>query len=361
MGVTSIASLHMTTGTLSTLGYLYVSWKDELLAWNSSDYCDLSRLTVTPTDIWVPRLVQFGGMETEYSLSPAWLHSNGRVDWLIASSFEGTCILDVRLFPFDKHECGFFIQPTAHDASEIELKLLSNASAIGLLAEHGEWDVTESTSTIATYMEPISNMSFIAFSLVLKLSRRYQFVVIHTSIPYSMLSLLNTMIFVVPLRSGERVTFSVTILLAFVFFTSDVSEQLPRTSLNISYVSIGMVSLNVATTLGIITSVILCRMDYEIYTPLPDWLKRLTLKYLNYRRRRKTTSTTVNPLPAVVNEIENKRQSISDENNLPFQDFSQEDVKWTHVANMLDYILFHINFVLMVALGMGSFIVLLTA
>ena len=126
MGVTSIASLHMTTGTLSTLGYLYVSWKDELLAWNSADYCDLSRLTVTPTDIWVPRLVQFGGMETEYSLSPAWLHSNGRVDWLIASSFEGTCILDIRLFPFDKHECGFFIQPTAHDASEIELKLLSN-------------------------------------------------------------------------------------------------------------------------------------------------------------------------------------------------------------------------------------------
>ena len=361
MGITSIDSLHMTTGKKSTLGYLYISWTDELLTWNSSEYCDLSHLTVTPTEIWTPRLVQFGGMETDNSHASAWLQSDGRVDWLVASSFEGTCVLDVRLFPYDKHECGFFIQPAAHGASEVALNLLSSDRSIGMLAQHGEWDVTESSSMTATHMEPISNMSFMAFSLVLKLSRRYQFVVTHTSIPYSMLSLLNTMIFVVPLRSGERVTFSVTILLAFVFFTSDVSEQLPRTSLNTSYMSIGMVSLNVATTLGVITSVILCRMDYEIFTPLPDWLRKITLKYLNYRRRQKTMSPAVNTPPIVENENENKRQSISDENHLPNLDFDGEDVTWTHVANMLDYILFYINFVLMIVLGMGSFIAWLTA
>ena len=364
MAVTGITTLDVTTGKLFTNGYLYISWTDELLTWNTSDFSGLSRFSISPRDIWTPTLSQAGSsMEIANTFAPAWLYDNGKVDWFIGSLFEGTCILDVRRFPFDKHECSFFITPAAHDATEIQLKLLSNSSSTKYLAPHGEWEIIDSIIGVVPYTEPISGMTFVAYTQTLTLSRRYMFVVVHTSLPYSMMSMLNMMIFVVPLRSGERITFSITILLAFVFFTSEVSEQLPHNSLKLSYVSIAMATLNVATTLGIITSVILCRMDYENIRPLPDWLKRVTSKYLSYRRKSKTAKTTVTPVPEIainnLNEIkESKHEAMIRERQFPTPEIDDGDVKWTHVANMLDYVFFYINFVLMTALGTGSFIVL---
>ena len=359
MGITGLTSLDMTTGKLVAGGYLYVSWTDEQLVWNSSDFNDLARLTISPKDIWTPELVQGGGIEVEHVLAPAWISALGRVTWLIGSSFEGACILDVRKYPFDQHECVFNIQPSAYDASEIKMNFLTNMSATALFGEHGEWEVIYSKADLALFVEPLSRVPFNAYLLSVTLKRRHLFVIVHTSIPYFLLALLNTMIFVVPIRSGERVTFSMTILLAFIFFTSNMSDDLPHNSLKLSYVSICMAALNTATTFGIIMSVIFCRIDAESITSVPDWLKRLTFKYLRYRKRQKGSSVTVvqpfETMSAVVdlnNAHSLKRKSIDIVKNAPLDDF--EDIQWTHVANMLDYVLFYINLILMLAMGLCS-------
>ena len=365
MGLTSLASLDITMGKIVCTGYLYISWTDEQLAWNSSDFNNLTRLTVSPDDIWTPKLVHAEGKEIENGVAPSWISNSGRITWLIGTLFEGGCILDVRRYPFDKHECGFIVQPSAYDASEIQLGFLSNASATALFAEHGEWEVTDSRADLATFVEPLSGVPFNVYLLTMTFSRRYLFVAVHTSIPYFLLVLLNTMIFVVPIRSGERVTFSMTILLAFIFFTSNISDDLPHNSLKLSYVSIGMASLNVATTLGIIASVILCRLDSETITAEPEWLRSLTFRYLRYRKRQKISVTVVTVAPCESKAAEDKtnsqniiQESTDNENSLDFD--SCEDIKWTHVANMLDYVLFYINFILMMVLGTCSIIFVLT-
>ena len=361
MGIGALTSLDMTTGKLLASGYLYVSWTDEQLVWNSSDFNNLTRLTVSPQDIWTPELVQGSGVEVSHIMAPAWLSDQGIVTWLIGSSFEGDCILDVRKFPFDQHKCVFSIQPSAYDASEITLKFLTNMSATFLFGENGEWEVISPKAEIVVFVEPLSRVSFNAYLLSLTLKRRYLFVFVHTSIPYWLLALLNTMIFVVPIRSGERVTFSVTILLAFIFFTSNISDDLPHNSLRLSYVSICMAALNAATTLSIIMSVIFCRIDSEYITSVPDWLKRLTFKYLKYRKRQNGTPVTVvqpfDTMSAVAdfNNTQNlKRRSVDEANNTSLDDFC--DIKWTHVANMLDYVMFFINLILMFAMGLCSLI-----
>ena len=364
MAITALTSLDMTTGKLLSSGYLYVSWTDEQLVWNSSDFNNLTRLTVSPQDIWTPELVQGGGVEVAHVLAPAWISDEGRVTWLIGSSFEGVCILDVRQFPFDRHECTFSIQPSAYDASEITLKFSTNMSATFLLGENGEWEVISPNAQLAVFVEPLSGVPFNAYLLTLTLKRRYLFVFVHTCIPYWLLALLNTMIFIVPIRSGERVTFSVTILLAFIVFTSDMSDDLPHNSLRLSYVSIGMAALNAATTLSIIMSVIFCRIDSEYITSVPDWLKRLTFKYLKYRKRRDESPVTViqpfDTMSAVAdfdNEHNLKRRSTTGLNDAHLDDF--DDIKWAHVANMLDYVMFFINSILMFAMGLCSLILVI--
>ena len=362
MGITGLTSLAMTTGKLVAGGYLYVSWTDEQLIWNSSNFNDLARLTISPNDIWTPELVQGDGIEVEHVLAPAWISDLGRVTRLIGSSFEGACILDVRKFPFDQHECVFTIQPSAYDASEIKMNFLTNMSATTLLVEHGEWEVINSKADLGIFVEPLSKVPFNAYLQSMTLKRRHLFVVVHTSIPYFLLAFLNIMIFMVPIRSGERVAFSMTILLAFIFFTSNMSDDLPHNSLRLSYVSICMAALNAATTLGIITSVIFCRIDAESITSVPDWLKRLTFRYLRFRKRQNGSTVTFvqasDTMSAVVdlNNTHNlKSKSIDIGKNAPLDDF--EDIQWTHVANMLDNVLFYINLILMSAMILCSMLV----
>ena len=68
----------------------------------------------------------------------------------------------------------------------------------------------------------------ITFSLQFK--RKPTFLVINVVIPVVFLSLLNPVVFILPHESGERVTFSVTMLLSFTVFENVIGDNIPKTS-----------------------------------------------------------------------------------------------------------------------------------
>ncbi|KAK3096650.1 hypothetical protein FSP39_002085 [Pinctada imbricata] len=49
-------------------------------------------------------------------------------------------------------------------------------------------------------------------------------------VPVIVLVILNLLVFVLPPESGERVSFSITVLLSFIVFISGITEQLPETN-----------------------------------------------------------------------------------------------------------------------------------
>ena len=350
MGLKGITSLDIVTSKILSRGHLYISWTDEHLTWNLTDYNGLSRLMIESQDIWTPRFVQESGMEIDYSLAQAWLHNNGKINLIIATSFEGVCFLDVRPYPFDKHECMFSLQPAALDTSEIRLLVrhLSNVSSLYSFSEHGEWEVIDSKTSIFPYIEPVSGTVFVAYSKTLILSRKYLFVLINTILPYSMFTVLNMVIYLIPVRSGERISFSITVLLAFIFFTSDISDELPHNSTQLSYVSIGMAALNIATSLGVVISVILCRLDYETTTPVPYVLQLMTIKYFKNLQRqdsnKQKVSSSSEPDSAEGNENFNDKSQSTSESDKTHSE-AIEEIMWSHVVKMIDSVLFYINVV----------------
>jgi hypothetical protein len=62
------------------------------------------------------------------------------------------------------------------------------------------------------------------------LQRRYLFHVLSTIIPLGAFSLLPPLAFLVPVESGEKITFSVTGLLSNLVFMASLSDSLPRVS-----------------------------------------------------------------------------------------------------------------------------------
>lgn len=196
--------------------------------------------------------------------------------------FDGSCLLDVSSFPMDSHGCSFFIQTSRIDSSRIAIRNVSNDTTKVSFTQHGEWEITDSSTEVLILQEPISGISCIALARTLKLSRRHLFVFLHTCLPLFLLGWLNIVVFIVSLKSGERITFAVTVLLTFIVFTTDISDTLPRNSLKLSYASVGMAIINCLCTITVITSAILCRMAHETALPVPDRLIGFTRRRIEY-------------------------------------------------------------------------------
>ena len=357
MGINGITSLDIMRSKLASPGYLYISWVDEHLSWNRSTYNGLHRLMVEANEVWTPNIVQRNGMKIELSVAQAWLNENGRMNFIISTTYEGDCQLDVRRYPLDVHECTFSISPYALDASEIQFRQLTNISSTNIVIDHGEWEIIDSRADVVSYEEIVSGATFVGYENTLILSRRYKYVMVHTILPYATFTLLNLMIYLVPLRSGERITFSITVLLAFVFFTSDISDELPNNSMRLSYMSVGMAALNITTTFSVMISVILCRMDLETTVPIPRLLESITSKWYKYIQKRESSKPppSSSPIPDKTSRNQNcdEKQESIDENEEVSVEIT-ESITWSDVAKMVDHMLFYINLIFIGLVGISG-------
>lgn len=351
MAVSGLFSLDTMSGNLFCPGYLVASWTDEQLKWNSSEFNGITRFSTTSSDIWTPEFVQFYSAETRFTLKPALVYDNGTVIWMVGGLFEGLCQLDTLHYPFDEHVCEFAIQSSTYDVTEIQLKLLSDSNGLEFFTEHGQWEISSSISSTVKYVEPVSMVEFEILIRTLTVTRRHLFVLLHTAIPLFLMTVLNTLVYLVPLRSGERISFSTAILLNLVFFTTNVSEDLPHNSFRISFCSIVMTIANIMTTLSVIASVILCRVDHETITPVPNCLKTFVSGFIACRMKWTKIKTRVETLQAPDGKAVDKisySEVTNPNSNLDNGAMPEITVTWSSVAESFDIILFDLNLSLLV-------------
>ena len=113
---------------------------------------------------------------------------------------------------------------------------------------NSEWSLIETTARVPT----THHFPNIAFGL--KFRRQSAFLVINILIPIVFLSLINPVVFLLPHESGERVAFSVTILLSFTVFLNVVGGNVPKTSSPLPmlchYVVIVLITSGIITVLN---------------------------------------------------------------------------------------------------------------
>ena len=250
---------------------------------------------------------------------------------MVGTTIRGYCKLDMFRYPFEEHTCLLYVTPVKHTASELILKVTMGTDS-NLYGEHGEWELVSSKIDLFYLTAPISQVTVVALEKTLTYRRRHLFFLIHSIVPLCLFAALGVVIFLVPIDSGERISFSVSVLLAFVFFTSSLLEELPHSSLSISFFSIGIMLVNIITTAGVISSVILCRMERETISPVPKFLKKLTVKYILYHKNSAETSTPVEQFIVNKNSLSNTPKTKS----TPCDEISHEqeipNIPWSDTA-----------------------------
>lgn len=147
--------------------------------------------------------------------------------------------------------------------------------------------------------------------------------------PIIVMAILNMLVFILPAESGERLSFSVTMLLALAVYMTIVSENLPKSSDPMSITSYYLMgTLLVSSTITVLT---ILNLDiYHRQTDVNNCYRSLARVILAKSCGRKGKNTPVQVKVAFAEDEKSGRESPPDSDN--------QDISWHDVSTAVDRI-----------------------
>ncbi|XP_069125724.1 acetylcholine receptor subunit alpha-like [Argopecten irradians] len=371
-------------GTISMVVVLYISWNDQNLIWNPSLYGNVSYLTFKQDKIWLPEMFLCNPAD---SLTPignghhkVTVHANGSVTWQPSDLLKATCTPNVYRYPFDQQTCQLSLSSWGYYSQQVKITISSPTFYFNFFHQNIEWKVISSRTEV---WSGTFDMGY--FKLTIE--RRHLNFLVTVVIPIIMLAFVNPFVFLLPFNSGERTSYSITVLLAFTVYMTVVSDRMPASSQPISYISYYLLSL-VGISVAIVTTNIFQIRIYSKHDddePVPKWVRKSYLFTRNLFRHRevKTNDQLKKSFGTEYHGIDIKGPQLLDTDsqnqngdvfytsvlplaqvtekspteNLPIiYEKQQEVITWHMVAKMIDKMCFFLFFILTIATTMSYFI-----
>ncbi|CAC5384570.1 CHRNN [Mytilus coruscus] len=240
---------------LTATGWLEVEWTDELLAWTPASYGGLKYIYYPQGEVWKPDISLQNGFSKLEELGSkfisVFIDSNGLVNWKPFQVFESKCDIDSTYFPFDKQTC--HLDFVAWSLSGKDVHITQGRKGVKLaddLQRHGEWKILSSTALNLAE----SDETKVRFTIVIQ--RKPLYAIVNYIMPILLLSILDIFTFKIPVGTGERIGYVITVWLAYAVFLTIISDSLPQTSESIPIVSIYiMIQIFIGTVIVIISAI----------------------------------------------------------------------------------------------------------
>ena len=229
LSIVSVIKLDEVDGILTTGISMVSYWKDVNMQWEPSDYGNITSLPIRKELLWTPDFVVFNPAEhtkslgKDYEVTYVHANSSGHMKYPLVDVLNTACDVDVTYFPFDVQRCLLALMPLGltHTYLNLTLKPID----MSRYYENNAW-ILKSTSVESLMYAKVQ--PYARFWLVLE--RRYAFYVLNMFFPVLFLAFLNTMVFILPADSGERVGYAITCLLSLSVYMTFTSEGLPNSS-----------------------------------------------------------------------------------------------------------------------------------
>ena len=227
-----------------TLGLSFsLHWQDEIMAWDGTNFENVPYVWISPDKIWIPNIFVYTTLSennrlisnTDSNLPELVLYRNGLVNVVIVKVIDILCEPYIEKYPYDEHAC-YFVLSTDRGFNDVSLLPSSTKGLlISYLINNTRWEFVSSSA----YSSHAHGLSSVSYSLILRRYRR--FLTLNMIVPVAILSIINPLVFVLPIESGERVSYSITIFLSFIVFLSSLADDLPEVNNPISIYNIFLI------------------------------------------------------------------------------------------------------------------------
>ena len=269
----SLVRFDETEETLVSAAWLSMSWRDQFLVWSDNpDYENVTDIYLKQREIWRPDILLLNTVE-DYDLLGAddrlvEVTSEGAILWEPGHRFRSACCPNINHYPFDTQECELTFSTWTHIDSIVNFKSMTGEIILDDFEENGEWKIIK--SSVRSIILQAEDYSLPQFIITLTLQRRRAYYVLTVCVPIIVLSILNCLVYLLPVESGEKMTFCLTTLLAFMVYISFLSDNLPRTSKTISYLLIYLCIMIGISFMSVINSVIILLLWHRKDNPGAD-------------------------------------------------------------------------------------------
>nr|XP_002738414.1 PREDICTED: neuronal acetylcholine receptor subunit alpha-4-like [Saccoglossus kowalevskii] len=270
---------------LKTSCWLNQYWQDKRLQWDPSDYGNLSTVIVPTSWIWNPGVVIQNSAGNDFYISETerlGIESDGSITYTPPAIFETPCRMNLDFFPFDVQKCELVFGPWDYTVDQLLLTQESDRIFNALLAPNSEWDIINSSVSLYEEFSENGELSWHIMTFTLELHRKPLYYVINIVIPSIMMALLTLLLFFLPADSGEKMSFSVSILIAMSVFTLLVGEMLPHSSDSVPLIGRYLLFNTCLVALSIAIAIFVLRLHHrpQHMLKMSPFVQKLFLTYL---------------------------------------------------------------------------------
>ncbi|RUS87381.1 hypothetical protein EGW08_004835 [Elysia chlorotica] len=311
----SIQDLDERSQVLETSIILEAVWLDSWLSWNQSQFGNVSEFLYPQSKIWLPDVIIENSVESQkelgYKTNMVRVDSDGWIHWKPSQVIKTSCDIDVTYYPFDTQTCSIIVSTWMSTQDEIDID--PQAASTGLILDKysssGTWElVSNSLETLANER----NLTRVQFKL--KLKRLTRFYVLNIILPVLFLSFTASLVFFLPADAGEKIGMGITVLLAYAVYLTIIADNMPQTSLQVSYLAVYLTLLLGLTAMGVVLAVVVLHIHHKPDDcTIGERTENITRKlrnvlYMNKTKPKKNTKPRPPTTPPPVPPLSTKRE-----------------------------------------------------
>ncbi|XP_076851863.1 acetylcholine receptor subunit delta [Brachyhypopomus gauderio] len=296
--LSNLISLDEVEETLLTNVWMEHGWTDYRLSWNASEFDDITVLRLPSSMVWLPEIVLENNNDAQFEVAyycNVLLYDSGYVYWLPPAIFRSSCSINVYYFPFDWQNCSLKFSSLTYNAKEITILLREDEEATDSkkyykvewiiidpegFTENGEWEIVHMPARRNTYKSiPMDSNKHQDITFYLIIKRKPLFYIVNIIIPCVLISFMASLVYFLPADSGEKMTLSISVLLAQSVFLLLISQRLPETSMAVPLIVKYLMFIMVLVTVVVLNCVAM--LNFHFRTPsthvMTQWTKQIFL------------------------------------------------------------------------------------
>ncbi|XP_068716711.1 neuronal acetylcholine receptor subunit alpha-10-like [Montipora capricornis] len=265
-------------------------WKNQLLTWKREEYNGIKTIRMNPSLVWVPDIVLYNSADSVFSgglekyKTRVILENDGRNAWYSPASFRSTCNIDVTYFPFDEQVCSMKFGSWTFVLTDLDIDTENTPTLSDKYVKSAEWELIKASKERNVQFYKCCSVPFTDVTIVLVIRRKPLFYAFNLITPCMIMLSMILLGFFLPPESGERITLSITVLLAMAVFLQLVAETLPRNSETIPLLGKFYITIMTEVSLSLMSTCWVLNVHHKnsggSIVRIPPWIELFVLGWV---------------------------------------------------------------------------------